>query len=225
MGEPAQVSQSGSEIRGRILPQDLLDDVCLACATLPGVLEALQAIVPICDPLKVDELKLKGVPPHYEINAPACSQLSALHRACPGSDHALHDHSGHRLNDHDDHQGQEDDVHHRRHDEHNLQIVENDVAEGRHHFNGNHGKDRDTGDGKEGAFNDRSRNDCHPRSQDGLDDDSGTQVRHNVHTCQASNDFCSGYSRHPRSQDGLDDDSGRKDRRAKDPGSSSSVVR
>lgn len=124
----SQASQPATDIAR----EDFLDDACIACATLPRVLEPLQAIVPICCSITIDEEELKGVSPHYEITTPACSQLSALHRARSGSDHAHHNHSGYGLHDVDNQAETENKDHHQ--GDHVLDFDERDGIEDRNHF-------------------------------------------------------------------------------------------
>ena len=159
-----------------------------------GFLEPLQAIVPICCSTPIDEKELKGVRPKYEITARACSQLSALHRNCSGTDHSHHDHPGIGLNDffnHQDHQEEGEDGCRRNHFL-DLNIDEHDGSEGHHHFHVQHFEDHHAASASQDS-NHACSGSCPCASRkDGHDDRSGSQDR----GAQGSGCSSSGFSSH-----------------------------
>jgi hypothetical protein len=147
--------------------------------------------------------KLKGVSPHYEITTPACSQLSALHRARSGSNHARHDHSGYGLHDHDNQaetEGQD------RNDDDPGKINRHRIKD-RYDF-----EDCDSGARRQDSFNNwldiEDRNDPGSGSQDRNDSGSGIVFGNN-------------FDREARLYASFH----RQDRCAQGPGRSAAIVR
>lgn len=126
-----------------------------------------------------EEEKLKGVRPQYEITATACTQLSALHRARSGSNHAHNNYPGLGHNDDKDHQVEESEDRWRRNNLQHRDFNKDDRREGYHHFYNKHVENHDPGTSRQARDDSRTSNgfDSCSSSEDSFHDRSGSKDR------------------------------------------------